>query len=70
MGEGGPKSTLQPDRCCSYLESRATDFFFVRRHGSDLALWVLVALQASEGVGVEATCSRLTVASEISGARR
>jgi len=38
-----------------YLESCTTDFFLVCRNSSDLVLGVLVALQASKGVRVEAT---------------
>jgi hypothetical protein len=41
-----------------YLESCAADFFFVCGNSSHLVLGVLVALQASKSVRVEATCSQ------------
>jgi hypothetical protein len=38
-----------------YLESCTTDFFLICRDSSDLVLGVLIALEASKGVRVEAT---------------
>jgi len=46
---------LQEQKPFFYLESCTTDFFLVCRDSSDLVLGVLVALQASKGVRVEAT---------------
>ena len=46
------------ERILFYLESCTADFFFVCRDSSHLVLGVLVALQASKSVRVEATCSQ------------
>jgi hypothetical protein len=37
------------------LEGCTTDLFFICRNSSHLVLWVLIALQASKSIGIEAT---------------
>ena len=46
----------QDSRPFHHLESGTADLFFVGGDSGDLVLGVLVALEPSEGVGVEAAC--------------